>query len=157
VLNSKYVSIKYDSPADRAIDGLFSGLLAGILMGVVMMLGGIVVGENPVDILQRFGTGQYSSPLQGVMIHLAVSGVYGVVFSLLYSAVPYRVRSRIPAWLAGLGYAMLLMVLAVNVILPGFNSALGELPVWVLGTGHAIYGIVLGWHTSMANRQSALT
>jgi hypothetical protein len=152
VVNSKSASIKYDSLADRAIDGLFSGLLAGILMGVVMILGGILVGENPADLLQRFGTGSSPAPLQGGLIHLAVSGVYGVGFSLLFSAVPQRLRSRIPAWAAGLGYAVLLMVLAVNVILPGLHSALGELPVWVLAAGHTVYGLTLGWRTAAANR-----
>jgi hypothetical protein len=155
MVNSKNISLKYDSLADRAIDGLFSGLLAGLLMGVVMVLGGLGVGENPGVLLQRFGAGQNPAPLQGAMIHLAVSGVYGVGFSLLYSAIPHRMRSLLLAGLTGLGYGMLLMILAVNVILPGLQSALGELPVWLLATGHAFYGLILGWRTFIANRQTA--
>jgi hypothetical protein len=77
-------------------------------------------------------------------MHLAVSGVYGVGFSLLAGGIPRRIREQIPGWLVGLAYGALLLALAVNLLLPGLRSALGEQQLWIIGLGHAVYGIVLG-------------
>jgi uncharacterized BrkB/YihY/UPF0761 family membrane protein len=143
-MDTSYYEEKDRTLADRAIDGLFGGLLGGAVMVGVMVIAGMVIGENALHILERFGVGQATTPAAGAMNHLAVSAVYGVGFSLLTILLPRRTQQKIPAWLAGLIYGALLMLLAVNVILPGARSALAELPLWVIGVGHAVYGIVLG-------------
>jgi hypothetical protein len=147
-MNSKYYGAKQVSIADRAIDGLFGGLAAGALMGVVMVLAGLLIGITPPEILQRFSSGQGDTPQAGALLHLSVSAVYGVIFSLLMSLLPPQAREIVPGWLAGLVYAGLLLALATGIILPGLRSPLGELPPWLLGLGHFVYGIVLGWRAN---------
>jgi hypothetical protein len=144
VVESNTYRINDKTLADSAIDGLFGGLLAGAVMGVVIVLGWVLIGEAPATLLERFSPGQSITPAAGVLMHLAVSGVYGVGFSLLASGIPRRIRAQIPGWLAGLIYGGLLLVLALNLILPELHSTLGELLLWIMALGHAVYGIVLG-------------
>jgi hypothetical protein len=113
-------------------------------MGLVIVLGWVLIGEAPTGLLERLNPGQPITPAAGVLMHLAVSGVYGVGFSLLSSAIPLRLREQIPGWLAGLIYGGFLLALAVNLLLPGLRSTLGEQPLWIIGLGHAVYGILLG-------------
>lgn len=61
-----------------------------------------------------------------------------MVFSLLTTLIPWQIRERIPPRLVGLVYAALLLWLAVNILLPGLRSPLGERPMWVISLGHAI-------------------
>ena len=141
---SKSTLVRQNSIGDAAIDGLFAGLIAGILMILVIILGGLLAGETPTTILARFSTGQSASPLAGGLLHLAVSGIYGVVYSLLPFGIPAIFRNRLLGVLAGLGYGLILLGLAVTVLLPGLRSPLEDLPIWVLALGHIVYGIVLG-------------
>jgi hypothetical protein len=145
--NSIPTLVKTKDTADAAIDGLFGGMLAGLLMGLVIILAGILAGESPADLLGRFATGQTATPLAGSFVHLAVSSVYGVIFSLIVKVLPKRWLSVSPGWLVGLAYGALLLALAEGVLLPGLRSPLGELPWWVLAAGHAVYGLVLGVRT----------
>jgi hypothetical protein len=141
---SKTYPMNNSTLADRAIDGLFGGLLAGVVMAVMIVLGWLLIGETPATLLERFSPGQSITPAAGVLMHLAVSGVYGVGFSLLVGGFPRRIREQIPGWLVGLAYGVFLLALAVNLLLPGLRSALGEQPLWIIALGHAVYGIVLG-------------
>ena len=129
---------------EAAIDGLLGGMFAGLLMGLTILLTGLLAGETPTSVMERFTTGQAATPLSGSFAHLAVSSVYGVVFSVLVYGLPRRWLSIVPGWLAGLLYAALLLLLAVSVLLPGLQSPLNQLPLWVLAAGHAVYGVVLG-------------
>ena len=145
MINSKPIRARARPASDAAIDGLFAGLAAGLLMGIVVILGGLLVGESPAAVLERFSTGHTTTPLSGGLMHLAVSVVYGIVFGLLAHALPSRVLRRLPGWLAGLLYGLLLLAVAVGALLPGLNSPLLEIPLWILALGHAVYGLVLGW------------
>jgi hypothetical protein len=144
VQESKTYRINDSTLADRAIDGLFGGLLAGAVMGLVIILGLVLIGEAPADLLEYSSPRQPITPVGGVLMHLAVSGVYGVGFSLLSSAIPRRLREQIPGWLAGLVYGGVLLAFAVSLLLPGLRSTLGEQALWIIGLGHAVYGVVLG-------------
>jgi hypothetical protein len=141
---SNSILVRKSTASDAAIDGLFAGLIAGIFMILVIILGGLLAGEPPAEVLGRFSTGQAATPLAGGLLHLAVSGIYGVVFSLLVHWMPLGLRKRLPGWLVGLVYGALLLGLAVGVLLPGLRSPLAELPLWVLALGHGAYGLVLG-------------
>ena len=144
---SKSAPIRRESASDAVIDGLFAGLVAGILMIVVIILGGLISGESPASVLGRFSTGQAASPAAGGLLHLAVSGIYGGLYGLLEYWMPSGLRSRLPGWLMGMVYSLLLLVLAFTVLLPGLGSPLVELPLWVLALGHSVYGLVLGLRT----------
>lgn len=133
-----------NSTSDAAIDGLFAGLMAGAVMILAIMLGGLLSGESPTQVLERFSTRQTTTPLAGGLLHLAVSAIYGTFFSLLVHWLPRGLRKRLPGWLVGLFYGLLLLVAAVVFLLPGLRSPLVELPLWVLALGHSAYGLVLG-------------
>ena len=137
------VRSKPQSLGDAAIDGLIAGLLAGVVMLVVIILG-VLFGEAPAAVLERFTTEQAITPAAGVLAHLAVSGIYGVGFSLLVYLLPSQLFNRLPGWLVGLAYGAGLLLLAQGIILNGLASPLAELPGWLLALGHGVYGLVLG-------------
>jgi len=145
MMEAQPIVIKSKSFEDAAIDGLFGGLIAGVLMILVLILAGLVTGDAPASVLARFHTGQAANPWSGSLIHLAVSGIYGVIFSLLVFLTPGKLIARLPGWLVGLVYGLLLLALALNVLLPGLRSALQEMPWGVLAVGHLVYGLTLGW------------
>ena len=146
-------AIRERKVGDTAVDGLFSGILAGLGMAAYLVITGLLSGTAPEVMLGRFDPGLDGGWLAGVLAHLAVSGVYGVVFALLFALV---VRWRSPSsrgllrfgWLMGLVYGLLLAALARGVLLPMAGSPLLEIAVTHLIVGHAIYGLVLGFEVS---------
>jgi hypothetical protein len=86
-----------------------------------------------------------TSPLQGLLSHLAVSAIYGVLFgALIWSILVRFSAAKIISIIAGLVYAIFLLMLAQTAILPGTGSPLAQLPFWQWALGHAIYGLTLG-------------
>jgi hypothetical protein len=98
-------------------DAAIDGLFGGLIAGVLMIL---------VLILTGLVTGDAPT-------------------SVLIFLTPGRLLARLPGWLVGLVYGLLLLALAMNVLLPGLRSALQEMPWGVLAVGHLVYGVVLGW------------
>jgi hypothetical protein len=136
------------SPGDAVIDGLFTGLLAGLAMAAALVLAGWSSGEHPVQVLTRLTPQQLNAPLSGFLLHLAVSGIYGMVYGVIWWLV-LRVRqfqpSLMTALVGGAAYGLLLEAAAQAILLPGSGSALGQLPMWQLALAHLAYGLVLGW------------
>ena len=130
---------------DAAVDGLLAGGGAGVLMAGYLVAVGLLRGEAIASILGRFDPGQAPSPLVGLLVHLAVAGVYGAVFGWIrWALLHFRPFERLPGWLAGAGYGLALLVVAQAVLLPGSGSPLRQLPFvhWTLA--HLIYGVTLG-------------
>jgi hypothetical protein len=138
---------------DAAVDGLYSGILAGLGMAATLMVMGLFSGIPAMVTMGRFDPGTNGSWLSGSLAHLAVSGVYGVVFALLYLlAMRWRPSSfsglRRYGWLWGLVYGLVLATLAQGMLLPVANSPLLETAAAHLIISHAIYGLVLGFEVS---------
>jgi hypothetical protein len=130
---------------DAAVDGLLAGGGAGILMLVYLLLAGLMLGQPVAAMLARFDPGQAASPVTGGLIHLAVSGVYGLVFGLGWRLTAgWPGLERLPGWLAGVIYGLLLLAFAWLVILPGAQSAVREIPLVHLAIAHVIYGLSTG-------------
>jgi hypothetical protein len=134
-----------NSISNLAIDGVIFGLMGGIAMilflGVVVLL----VGETPADLMARFGMNESTSPVRGLISHLAVSAIYGALFGALVWPLLTRFASaNMSGWVGGLIYAGLLYLLSQFAILPMANSPLTQIPLWWWALGHAIYGLVLG-------------
>ena len=140
MINQRTSTIYELSVSDRAISGLLRGLLAGVFMMVVLVLAGILSGDSLLIALNRFNPFSQDLPLQGLLLHLGVSAVYGIVFGVLRVAIPRRV----PGWLAGLLYGLLLFGLAELVILPSTGSTLTDLPAVFVLLAHELYGLILG-------------
>lgn len=130
---------------DTAVDGLISGILAGLAMAAYLVLVGLLTGIPAIVMLGRFDPGIDGGWLISTLAHLAVSGVYGVVFALLF-AVMVRIRRPLLrfGWLIGLIYSLVLVALARGVLLPIAGSALLEIEPTHLVIAHVIYGLVVG-------------
>jgi hypothetical protein len=127
---------------DRAASSLLRGLLAGVLMAGVLVPAGVIAGEPWMQALNVFNPSSQVAPLQGLLLHLGVSAVYGVLFGLLQPLIP----RRLPGWLTGLGYGLLLFAVAELFLLPQARSGMSTLPALALLLGHGVYGLVLGLH-----------
>jgi hypothetical protein len=132
---------------DAAVDGLISGVAAGLLMAVFLLAAGGLGGRGWEDILRQFDPSVGPSPLTGAVTHLAVSGVYGILFASLWRPLA-RWWRRVPAWLVGLVYGLLLWLLAATVTAARSSASGGWLqgiPPAQLAAAHLVYGMALGW------------
>jgi len=128
-----------------AVDGLIFGLLSGLGMYLVMAILALLSGNSAATLMERFSVSGSASPIQGLLSHLAVSAIYGMLFGALIWPVVRRFSSaKLTGWLSGVGYALLLLFLAQVAILPGTNSPLAQLPFWEWALGHLAYGLILG-------------
>lgn len=138
---SKPNLIKPSTVGDAAVEGLIHGIVAGVVMAAYLVVTGLLAGDSPATVLGGFGLEGGTAPLAGLLGHLAVSGVYGIIWGLLWRLV--RGRSGVPGWLAGIAYGLALF-LASQVLLPAAGSSLLAVPAGHLAVAHVIYGLVLG-------------
>jgi hypothetical protein len=141
--------MKEKNMGDTAVDGLLAGILAGLGMAAYLILSGLLSGLAPAVMLGRFDPTIGGGWLSGSVTHLAVSGVYGVVFAMLFGVV-VRLRGSLLrfGWLAGLIYGLGLLAIARGVLLPMAGSPLLEIGAVHLLIAHAIYGLILGFEVS---------
>lgn len=138
-------SYQQKSMGDTAVDGLLAGIGAGLVMALFLLLIGLVNGDLATAVFGRFDPGQNQQWLTGLVIHLAVSSIYGIVFGLLY-LVLIRIRpswARL-SWLLGLAYGLLLYGVVQTALAMGIDSGLVQFTAVILLLAHAIYGLVLG-------------
>ena len=133
------------SLGDTAVDGLLAGIGAGLVMALFLLLIGLLNGDLATAVFGRFDPGQNQQWLTGLVIHLAVSSIYGIVFGLLY-LVLIRIRPSWArfSWLLGLAYGLLLYGVVQTVLAMGVDSGLVQFTAVILLLAHAIYGLVLG-------------
>ncbi|MBK8902387.1 MAG: hypothetical protein IPM53_14465 [Anaerolineaceae bacterium] len=131
---------------DTAVDGLLAGLMGGVLMTLFLALVGWAGGAPPQATVALFDPAQTGNWLSGLLAHLAVSAIYGLVLALLLRGVG-RIRPSLAkaTWLWGAGYALLLWGLATAVASP-----LEQIPTWEFGLAHLLYGLAAGYrlHTN---------
>jgi len=131
--------------SNLAVDGLIYGLVSGVAMVLSLAAFALFSGETPGAYLQYFSVGGLTSPAQGLLSHLSVSAIYGVLFGALIWPVVQRFSAlKLMGWLGGLGYGLLLLFLAQVAILPATASPLAQLPLWERVLGHVSYGLILG-------------
>lgn len=130
-----------ESWGDAAVSGLLAGIVAGVVMAAFLVAVGFAGGESVGQVLSHFGTGEGTTPIGGLLTHLAVSGVYGIVWGYLLRIV----RSLLPApvWLIGLAYGLLLFLVAQGIFLVG-PTLLTDVPPLPFLFAHAVYGLALG-------------
>jgi hypothetical protein len=134
-----------NSVSNLAVDGLIYGLIGGLAMVLSLATFALLSGETPAAYLERFSAGGLTSPMQGLISHLAVSAIYGVLFGVLVWSVLARFSStKIISVVGGLVYAAFLLMLAQVAILPGTNTPLSQIPTWQWALAHGVYGLVLG-------------
>lgn len=133
---------------DAAVDGLLGGILAGLVMAIALLLLGLVSGESMLEILKRFDPSSTGTPLVGALLHLAISGIYGIVYGILCWMFIRRWLASRSLWvniLAGGIYGLGLWLIAQVAVLPLSGSALSGFPAWQFFLAHLLFGGVLGW------------
>ena len=138
-------SSKSTTAGDAAVGGLFHGLVAGLAMAAYIVLVGLLQGIGPVMIWTRLG-GALENPVSGLLAHLAVSGVYGVIWGLIWWPIHGRLP-QLPAWLGGLVYGLLLLVIAQAAV-AALNPLLMDIGLAHRAVAHLVYGLVLGLLTA---------
>jgi hypothetical protein len=139
-------SYKQKSIGDTAVDGLLAGIGAGLVMALFLLLVGLLNGDSATAVFGRFDPGQNQLWLTGLIIHLAVSSIYGILFGLLY-LLAVRIRPSLGrfSWLLGLAYGLLLYAIAQTALATGVDSGLRQLTAVNLLIAHVVYGVVLGY------------
>lgn len=134
------------SMGETAVDGLLAGLVGGVVMALFLVAAGWLAGAPPLTTLAYFDPAQSGSWLTGLLAHLAVSAIYGVVFGLLLGIVG-RIRPSLIrwGWLLGMGYGLLLWLLGLGVVLTAVGAPLAQIPAWQFALAHVVYGGVLGF------------
>ncbi len=137
---------KNKTMGDTAVDGLLAGILAGLGMAVYLVLAGLLTGIAPAMMLGRFDPKQAGNWLTGSVVHLAMSGVSGIIFALLFWGL-MRLRPSLArwGWLLGLAYGLVLWALARGIMLPNVGSHILQITAVHLLLAHALYGLVLGY------------
>jgi hypothetical protein len=102
MFDSKDMSLEKKSTGDAAIDGLVAGLAGGIIGALVLLVLGLFSGISSINILQRFDATASGSALLGIVMHLAVSVIYGALFAILLNlAIKVWPAARRISWLLG--------------------------------------------------------
>lgn len=143
--NTKRI-MKTMSVGDAAVEGLMYGIAAGLVMALFVLVVEWLAGVAPLTVLGYFDGGGNASPFLGAFTHVAVSGIYGVVFGMIAMVVArmFGARMTLGMWLAlGILYGALIFVVAEWIVLPRTSSPLLEMPMWALAIAHFIYGAVL--------------
>jgi hypothetical protein len=131
---------------DFVVDGLLYGIFAGVVMLALLIGMGKLVGREMPDLLSMLGAPDATpAPIQGALRHIAMSGFYGIVWSLLI-VLPVRhlrLGYAFPWRLAGICYGTVLWMIAWIVI--QYWTALSLLPWYALLIAHMCYGGTLGY------------
>lgn len=130
---------------DTAVDGLLGGILGGAGMAAYLVVAAWLDGKATAVPLGRFDPAQGGDWLRGLLAHLAVAGIYGVLFALLFAALlRLRPSLRRLGWLAGLLYGLCLFAFARGILLPALPSDMLQFAAAQLLIGHLVYGLLLG-------------
>ncbi len=144
--NSKSLTSQEKSRGDTAVDGLIAGMVAGVGMVIYLVIAGLLSGKGLTEMLRLFDPAQADNGLTGTLVHLAVSGIYGVIFALMMRGLG-QVRPSVlrVSGLAGLVYGLLLFALARGVLLTAVDSPLLRVTPLHFAIAHVVYGLVLGY------------
>ena len=148
-MQRKQENIATKSLGDLAVDGLLLGLGAGLIMVALLLVAGMLEGATPVAVLARFGLPGSATAVTGLLGHLAVSAVLGLVWGVLYGSLLRRVA--VPAWLLGAAYGLVLYVGAALFVVGA--TGLADFAPWALLAAHLAYGVTLGLLSGRAERR----
>jgi len=128
-----------------AVDGLIYGLVSGIAMVVCLAAFTLLSGDSSGSTLELFSVEGLATPWQGLFGHLSVSVVYGALFgAMIWLMKSYLASRKILSWLAGLIYAVILLLVAQFVVFPTTSSPVEAIPTWQWVFANGVYGLVLG-------------
>jgi hypothetical protein len=144
-MNKTYLVGREKTMGDTAVDGLLAGLIGGVAMALFLLAAGWLMGTSPLATLAYFNPAQAGSWLTGLLAHLAVAAIYGVLFGLLLGSLA-RLRPSLWRWspLIGAGYGLLLWLVGLELVATAVTS-LGQVAAWQFSLAHLVYGVVVGF------------
>jgi len=138
--------------ADRGTwfqQGALGGLVGGIVMAMVAMMYTLVAQGDLLAPLKQMGAtffsgdpGSFVSMLAGLMLHMMMSVVFGIVFALIIQG---RTSGVVPLAIGGMVFSVAEWAIAITAVLPSLDKAL--LPTFGSVGGivaHLMFGAVLG-------------
>jgi hypothetical protein len=158
MMESDRLTHKPTQAIDATVDGLFAGLLAGGVMMAGLVLMGAIQGASLADTLSRFAVNAPKTPLNGLLLHLAVSSVYGMLYGVTWSFAQQWLRYRMAGWISiieGLVFSLLLAFVAQAWIIPNTAAGLEAIPAIQFFSAHLIYGACLGWYFSRKSKYTS--
>lgn len=144
---SEEVEKPHTSLGDIAVDGIITGLEAGLLMVAFLMVAAALQGASPGTVLAAFTVRGAPSLGKGLLTHLTVSSVYGILFNLGYSyliRLGFGAKNPLIGPLLGFTYGMLLFLAAEYILFDYVATALRDAPMILLLGAHLVYGFTLG-------------
>ncbi len=136
-----------------AATGIVGGVVAGIAMAMVAMIWTMLAGAGfwrPMDLIASILLGksaitggfQLIPEFLGMVIHLMLSAVFGLIFAAVAARTSWSSGAIIGA---GLAYGLLLWIVNVVIIDTLFIPAgLSLAPTLLMVVVHLVYGLVLG-------------
>lgn len=129
---------------DFVVDGLLHGMCAGSVMLALFLVLGRLMRVDAPELLAMLDPSN-TSAMQGALRHVAMSAIYGIVWSTLI-VLPVRRRSRPVAidWrIAGLTFGVGIWLVALVAI--RYWTGLSLFPWYILLIAHLAYGGTLGY------------
>lgn len=139
-----------------AANGAGCGLLAGVVFGVMEILGAAVTGMPPLQPLRMFAsvllgedalraTPMGLAALIGIVVHLALSAAFGVIYGLVNGALSARLRTSFAREsVLGLLYGLALWIVNFQIIARIGYPWFLETPQFLQAVMHAVfYGLPL--------------
>jgi hypothetical protein len=132
---------------DTAVDGLLAGVIGGAGMMGYLVVVALLTGQSAAQMVGRFDAAQNGSLMPGLLAHMGVSAVYGMMFALI--AQPGRWIRPLPGprWVQGVVYGLALFGVARALLLPAVGSPLLEIAPEQFAIAHALYGLLLGFRS----------
>ncbi|NJN83413.1 MAG: hypothetical protein HC802_14765 [Caldilineaceae bacterium] len=126
---------------DTVVNGLLYGIVGGLVITLYLFVLGQFGGPKPQDLLISLSPSVGETALAGFVAHLAVASIYGILWGILYGWMGGRVR--LPSWLLGLLYGLLLTCV-VLIFRPPTQLVPSVGFVYIL-SAHMLYGLTLGY------------
>jgi hypothetical protein len=142
---------------DLAVDGIFTGIEAGIIMAVFLVVVSASQRISASEVLVAFSLQQPGTLIGGLLTHLALSCIYGILFSLCFYFIGRRnafLRNTISGLAAGLAYGVILFLAAEFFLFNITATLLERLPLTLLLVAHLVYGLALGLLIQRRQRSS---
>ena len=138
-------SSSHGRTSDWAVQGLLSGFIASLGIMSVLVVAGLFSGISIGEAIARFDPTNGGTVLTGLLANLAVSGIYGLIFGLIYRlTIRSSTVDNLPSWVVGSVYGLLLYIVAL-LVLPLNQSGLLAFSAGSLLLGHIVYGGALGF------------
>ena len=137
--------------------GLIGGAIGGLLMGAFAMIAMAATGDGffrPLELIGSIWWGAMTTGtaviVAGLLTHMAVSMVLGLLYSYLF---PF---AKVDPLVLGLVYGAVVWFLAQIVVLPQVAAYISDgFTVWMFLAAHLVFGASLGFFEDLADRRGA--